>query len=113
VDEINVWFVLFAAHIKSDPVYSFVLDAVPLTIVSIFGAMVEQLNSPKEITARNTAAAVVSAISVGIATAVAAREIEIKIPLQVLIALGGGMKGKTVLHIITGKILNLVKKFNV
>lgn len=120
MENINIWLVLFAAHIKSEPVYLFILRAIPLIIMAMFGAMVNQLNSTQEITARNTIAAMSAAIAVGISVSATTALTEIdtwkpgqKIPFQIMVSLAGGMKAKQILGLITDKILALVKKTNV
>lgn len=112
MDEIILWLSLFAAYLKTDPVYSFILDAFPLMIVSTFGAMIEQLDSNTEITGRKTIASIMSAMAVAIVTNVIAREWTIRIHLQIFIALCAGLKGRMFLEVVSEKVLIWIKKTN-
>ena len=112
MEDITTYSVMFMAYLKTHPVYASLLDAIPLMIVSMFGAMVDQVNSDRTITARSTMGSIVSAMATGLITSTVSKEYDIKIHIQVLIALCAGLKAKLFITAISDKVLARVRKFN-
>lgn len=110
MEELILWLSLLAAFIKDEPIYSFILDSFPLTIVATLGAMAEQLNSGRDITRKGTIMTITNSMFVSILVSVVARQWKVPIHIQVLSALVGGAQAKTMIKIASDEFLAWVKK---